>query len=487
MHSSYSILSLIFASIMLLASPVHADVLISNVHIITAQAKVIGPTQIYLSKGRIQSIGDDIKAPAASLRIAGKGGYLIPGLIDSHVHLQGVPGESDAMPAPVRQTALAQIPRSYLYFGFTTVLDLISDDGPMAEWNAQPLAPTAYHCAGVPIPGGYPLAWLPKEQQLASPMARYYLYDPRQRELMAATAGSERHKAEPLVARIAQTGARCIKTFYETGFGRLRNVPVPSRKMMRELIVAADKHHLPVFIHGNSHAAYDFALDVGADLIVHGPWHGLDGADNSKLAKLAERVVAGGLGVQPTIQVLYGERELFNPDYFNSPQVQAAIPPSLRQWYQSNEGQWMAREIAQQLDGPNAPQLEERALSAFAKPLAAVQAFTQVMAKRGGDLVFGSDSPSGPVYTQFAGVNGHDEITRWAEQGITPKALFLALTVRNAKLLGLSEELGSIAQGKRADLLLLRNNPLKAASAYDTIEWVVVKGKPVWRETLAAQ
>lgn len=478
---------LIAASIMLLASELYADVLITNVHIITDQAKVIGPTHIHLSEGRIQAIGDKIKAPAASVRIAGKGGYLTPGLIDSHVHLHGVPGESDAMPAPVRQAALAQIPRSYLYFGFTTVLDLISDDGPIGQWNAQPLAPTAYHCAGVPIPGGYPLAWLPKAQQLASPMARYYLYDPRQSALMAATAGSEQHKAEALVARIAQTGARCIKTFYETGFGRLKNVPVPSRKMMKALIAAAHKHQLPVFIHGNSLAAYDFALDVGADLLVHGPWHGVKSADQAKLVTLAQRLVASGLAVQPTMQVIFGEREMFNPDYFNAPQVQAAIPLSLRQWYQSNAGQWMVREVAQNFGDPNTPNLAQHARHAMAEPLAAVQAFTQVMAKHDGDLVFGSDTPSGPMYTQFAGVNGHAEIMRWAEQGITPKAVFLALTVRNAKLLGLSDELGSIAKGKRADLLLMRNNPLTAASAYDTIEWVIVKGEPVRRAELVAK
>lgn len=81
----------------------------------------------------------------------------MPGLIDSHVHLRGVSGESAAMPQAVREEALRQIPLNYLYVGFTTVLDLFSADSLIDARNKQPLAPTAYHCAGAPVLGGYPL------------------------------------------------------------------------------------------------------------------------------------------------------------------------------------------------------------------------------------------------------------------------------------------------------------------------------------------
>jgi len=50
--------------------------------------------------------------------------------------------------------------------------------------------------------------------------------------------------------------------------------------------------------------------------------------------------------------------------------------------------------------------------------------------------------------------------------------------------LALSQELGSIEVGKRADLLLLKENPLTNVSAYDSIEIIFLNGEPTARESL---
>jgi imidazolonepropionase-like amidohydrolase len=44
--------------------------------------------------------------------------------------------------------------------------------------------------------------------------------------------------------------------------------------------------------------------------------------------------------------------------------------------------------------------------------------------------------------------------------------------------------LGSIEVGKRADLLLLKENPLANVSAYDSIETVFLNGEAIGREAL---
>jgi imidazolonepropionase-like amidohydrolase len=68
----------------------------------------------------------------------GTGQLLTPGLIDAHTHLSGVPGmtfeQRNANPSIV-QAALAQIPKSYLYHGFTTVIDLNYDTQSIANMN----------------------------------------------------------------------------------------------------------------------------------------------------------------------------------------------------------------------------------------------------------------------------------------------------------------------------------------------------------------
>jgi imidazolonepropionase-like amidohydrolase len=61
-----------------------------------------------------------------------------------------------------------------------------------------------------------------------------------------------------------------------------------------------------------------------------------------------------------------------------------------------------------------------------------------------------------------------------------------AATLDNAKALGLSHEMGSIEAGKRADLLLLRENPLTNVSAYDSIETIFLNGQPIARKTLGS-
>ncbi|WP_049723355.1 amidohydrolase family protein [Gilvimarinus polysaccharolyticus] len=463
------------------ASPQAASVLIKNVQIVNPGSPLGEPTDVYLEGERIVAIG---KVPGQASRvIEGQGRYLIPGLIDTHVHLQGVPGESEQLPAPVREQALAQIPRSYLYFGFTTLLDLISTDSMLESWNQQPLAPQAYHCVGVPIPGGYPLAWIPAEQQLSSPAAQFYLFDERQTSLMATTEGSQAHKVKPLVARIAATKARCIKVFYETGFGRLKNLPVPTVAMMRELVEEAHKYHLPVYLHGNSEQAHEFALQTGVDMLVHGLWHG----EQNSVKSLAQRVSVSGLKVQPTLQVILGEQALFDTTFLQADKVAHAMPEGLIEWYRSESGQWMAQQMAHGLAIKSAPDLHQAAQAALVAPVNLMQEYMAELIASNSNLVFGSDTPSGPIYTQFPGLNGYLETQQWLESGVSLSQLFYALTLGNATVLGLEEQLGTVAAGKRADLLLLTSNPLQSARAYDSIEWVILGGVPIAREALSAR
>ena len=479
--------ALLFTLSLCISADLHADLLIKNVRIINKEGVVSEPSNVYIQGGSITTIAKAIKAQPSDQILDGRSRFLIPGLIDSHVHLTGVPGESDAIPKAVRLQAIQQIPRSYLYFGFTSVLDLISSDDAILQWNQQPIAPSAYHCAGVPIPGGYPLASLPQDNQLTHPAAQFYLFDPRQKELMSTTRDSSHHKVKPLVNAIAKTQARCIKAFYEKGFGPLQNLPVPSIAMMKGLIKEANKYDLPVFVHGNSKEAHEFTIDSGAQMLAHGVWHGIDSHDLSTIKQLALGSKTQDIAVQPTIQVIYGEGELFNTDFFENLAVKKAMPAQLIDWYQSKSGQWFVERMSNNL-GQLSPKERTQAFSEkFNLALENVRAHTRALLAEGVKLQFGSDTPSGPLYTQFPGFNGREEITRWAETGVPLKTLFQALTYRNAELLGLENTIGSVEEGKQADLLLLKQNPLENVNAYDSIEWVILKGEAMEREQLAAK
>lgn len=74
--------------------------------------------------------------------------------------------------------ALAQEPRSYLYFGFTTVINLYDRVDVVAKWNQAEIRPDAYFCGGAPVANGFPMNIVPEEFRFRA--SRYFLYDPRQ-------------------------------------------------------------------------------------------------------------------------------------------------------------------------------------------------------------------------------------------------------------------------------------------------------------------
>jgi imidazolonepropionase-like amidohydrolase len=99
-------------------------------------------------------------------------------------------------------------------------------------------------------------------------------------------------------------------------------------------------------------------------------------------------------------------------------------------------------------------------------------------------LIFGSDTPGVDGFGNPPGLNGRIELQNWAEAGAPLPLILRAATLDNATALGLSHELGSIEIGKRADLLLLKDDPLTDVSAYDSIDTIFLNGEPIAREAL---
>src|SRR5216684_1023364 len=80
-----------------------------------------------IRNGTIAEIGTNLVAGPHARRIDGSGRFLIPGLIDSHVHAgHSAALDDDAIDAhPELWTVYrAQVPRAYLAFGFTSIVDL---------------------------------------------------------------------------------------------------------------------------------------------------------------------------------------------------------------------------------------------------------------------------------------------------------------------------------------------------------------------------
>jgi imidazolonepropionase-like amidohydrolase len=92
----------------------------------------------------------------------------------------------------------------------------------------------------------------------------------------------------------------------------------------------------------------------------------------------------------------------------------------------------------------------------------------------GAKLLAGTDAGTNVT---TAGTGLHDELAELVNAGLSPYATLRTATVNAAEFLGKTEQLGSLAVGKRADLILLQENPLENIRALATIKAVMVGGR----------
>jgi hypothetical protein len=106
-----------------------------------------------------------------------------------------------------------------------------------------------------------------------------------------------------------------------------------------------------------------------------------------------------------------------------------------------------------------------------------------IMFRAGVPLLAGTDAMN-PFC--FPGFSLHDELALLVESGLTPLAALQAATVRPAEFLARTEEIGIIAPGKRADLVLLSADPLIDIHNTTQIQAVWFNGKLFDRAALDA-
>jgi len=105
------------------------------------------------------------------------------------------------------------------------------------------------------------------------------------------------------------------------------------------------------------------------------------------------------------------------------------------------------------------------------------QWFVKTFADAGGKLLIGPDTTSLYHATILPGVSTVREMQLLVDAGLTPMQAIKAATIWPAQTLGKDEDLGSVEEGKLADLLVLPRNPLEDITAYQEIEMVMQNGR----------
>jgi imidazolonepropionase-like amidohydrolase len=467
-------------------SNAEADTLIEDVTLISPErATPLEHADVLIRDGKIAGIGTNLVAGQHAQRIHASGRFLIPGLIDSHVHVgHSAALDDDAIDAHPELWAAyrAQLPRAYLAFGFTSIVDLDLSPSDNAWFENTPLHPRFYSCGrGIKVAEGYG-AW--KVPPVASPKFPNLVYEAREAQHWPASLDAREYTPERAVSRAADAGAICVKAFVESGFG-VFHWPYLHTGTLRQIRAAAAARKLPLMVHATSIESWRSALDAHASVIAHGLWTWPGELTNAVPPEAARNVIAAAAAsrvhVQPTLQVVAGERAFFDPSLLDDPRLPLALPPTVITYLRSADG-------AKARDALLAEYRKASPASGFERVLSAIidrtHATFKLMLQSHVPLLFGSDTPAGDGFGNPPGLNGRLELQDWAELGAPLTLILRAATLDNAIALGLSDSLGSIQVGKRADVLLLEKDPLADVSAYDSIEMVFLNGVPIARDSL---
>ncbi len=121
--------------------------------------------------------------------------------------------------------------------------------------------------------------------------------------------------------------------------------------------------------------------------------------------------------------------------------------------------------------------VNEEELALMRKGYENFQWFFKTFVDAGGRLILGPDTTSINHATMLPGVVTRREMQLLVDSGISPMQAIQAGTLWAAEVIDQDKDLGSVEEGKIADLLILPRNPLDDITAYKDIELVMQNGR----------
>lgn len=413
--------------------------LIDGAGVFDARAGAMRPnTSVLIRAGRIEAVAPaaelhaDSDAARGATRIDGSGLFLLPGLIDAHVHVTHILYQS-------HMTGDEVLP-FYLGHGVTSIrstgdnvpaqrlIERYADDHPE-------ISPNVFRCS-----------FLIDRNPPWHPDIGWYLASPAD--------------VDPFVADMAAWGVKTLKIYVGTG-----------RDVGRRVIEAGHEHGLVVSGHLLDYHTADAVRD-GLDCIEHiytvsnfllddpDDRHSIN-LDSDEARRLIDVIAEHGARVDPTLMVFWGTLLFMDlPEVYGHPDHDP-MPARLKAF-------WDRDRERRSLDWGAAPvSVREGTWEKYLR-------LTGMLHEAGVRLLVGTDAPEPQV---APGASLHHEMEFLVEAGMPSAEVLSAATLENARILNEEENRGTIEPGRVADLVLLEADPLEDIRNTRRIRTVVRGGR----------
>lgn len=396
---------------------------LKNVNVIPmTEEKILENTDVLIENDLIVKIAENIE-DASEKTIDCKGLYMIPGLVDAHIHLNDPDGQELKL---------------FVANGVTSIRNM---------WGSMSLFDEKKDFNAIEIKNKV------KSGEMLGPMITNTskLLNDEPLHQKGSYVVSEPGLVVPLVNEIIDQGYEYLKIYDNL-----------KEDVFDEVIRVAKEKGIKVVGHR--------PLAVSPDKYFSSNIHSLEHTIYFNDDNIQELLKCGTFLV-PTLITMKHYNDLMlgiTDKYVNDPLMEYADP-------NSKINMWMPFL-------PMFPEFRDDASTIFYKfDYEKEQSRVQKYIELGGEVVAGTDYANPFTY---AGFSLHEELELIKDCGTSNYQALKSATITAAKCLERESEIGTVEEGKIADLVLLHKNPLENIANTKTIEKVVLHGKLIEKEEI---